>query len=126
MRFTGESDKFLTVVSNLETGEPLWFGQERKKETLDEFFRTQLKSASANALRRPVWTCGSLPLSLRSGFPDAASSMKVPHHPSTPTIGRRGEAAEFFRKGGKCAMWSRKKWLLLSAGRTWHGDSAAS
>jgi len=31
-------------VSNLETGEPLWFGNERKKETLDEFFRTQLKS----------------------------------------------------------------------------------
>src|SRR5262249_9106332 len=31
--YRGKSDKFLTVVSNLETGEPLWFGQERKKET---------------------------------------------------------------------------------------------
>ena len=26
----------------MESGEPLWFGMERKKETLDEFFRTQL------------------------------------------------------------------------------------
>ena len=42
--YRGKSDKFLTVVSNLETGEPLWFGKERKKETLDEFFRTQLRS----------------------------------------------------------------------------------
>ena len=38
----GKKDKFLTVVSNLETGEPLWFGKDRKAETLDEFFRTQL------------------------------------------------------------------------------------
>jgi Flp pilus assembly protein TadG len=30
----GKNDKFLTVVSNLESGEPLWFGNERKKETL--------------------------------------------------------------------------------------------
>jgi transposase len=34
----GKKQKFLTVVSNLETGEPLWFGRERKKQTLDEFF----------------------------------------------------------------------------------------
>src|SRR3954470_5126595 len=42
--YRGKHDKFLTVVSNLETGEPLWFGGDRKKETLDEFFRTQLRS----------------------------------------------------------------------------------
>ena len=42
--YRGKQDKFLTVVCNLETGEPLWFGQERKKETLDKFFRSQLRS----------------------------------------------------------------------------------
>jgi transposase len=42
--FLGKKTKFVTVVSNLETGEPLWFGLERKKETLDEFFRTQLNA----------------------------------------------------------------------------------
>jgi DNA invertase Pin-like site-specific DNA recombinase len=41
----GKKVKFITVVSNLETGEPLWFGPERKKGTLDEFFRTQLRSS---------------------------------------------------------------------------------
>jgi len=40
--YRGKKDKFLTAVCNLETGEPLWFGRERKKETLDEFFRSQL------------------------------------------------------------------------------------
>src|SRR6201981_3429575 len=38
----GKKQKFLTVVSNLNTGEPLWFGRERKKETLDEFFQREL------------------------------------------------------------------------------------
>ena len=28
--YRGKQDKYLTVVSNLETGEPLWFGKERK------------------------------------------------------------------------------------------------
>jgi hypothetical protein len=40
--YRGKQDKFLTVVCNLETGEPLWFGKTRKKETLDEFFRDEL------------------------------------------------------------------------------------
>ena len=40
----GKKDKFLTVVCNLDTGEPLWFGKSRKKESLDEFFRTRLRS----------------------------------------------------------------------------------
>jgi Transposase len=40
--YLGKKQKFLTVVSNLETGEPLWFGRERKKETLDEFLGQQL------------------------------------------------------------------------------------
>jgi len=40
----GKTQKFLTVVSNLETGEPLWFGKERKKETLDDFFRNELSA----------------------------------------------------------------------------------
>jgi len=42
--YRGKKGKFLTVVCNLETAEPLWFGRERKKETLDDFFRSQLVS----------------------------------------------------------------------------------
>jgi transposase len=40
----GKKQKFITVVSNLDTGEPLWFGQDRKQETLDEFFRMQVSA----------------------------------------------------------------------------------
>ena len=49
--YRGKKGKFLTVVCNLETAEPLWFGKERKKETLDEFFRSQLVSRQRK--RRP-------------------------------------------------------------------------
>ena len=42
--YRGKKGKFLTVVCNLATGEPLWFGRERKKETLDDFFGSQLVS----------------------------------------------------------------------------------
>jgi len=42
--YLGKKQKFITVVSNLESGEPLWFGRERKKETLDEFFQTELSA----------------------------------------------------------------------------------
>jgi hypothetical protein len=38
------------VGCNLETGEPLWFGRERKKETLDDFFRSQLVSRQRKRL----------------------------------------------------------------------------
>ena len=34
--------KVLTVVSDLETSEPLWMGLERKRETLDPFFAEAL------------------------------------------------------------------------------------
>ena len=40
----GKKERFLTVVCNLETAEPLWFGRERKKETLDVFFRDELSA----------------------------------------------------------------------------------
>src|SRR6202453_507308 len=49
--YLGKKQKFLTVVSNLETGEPLWFGRERKKETLDEFFEKQLSAFQRSPIR---------------------------------------------------------------------------
>jgi hypothetical protein len=32
-----KKQKFLSIVCNLEGGEPVWFGKGRKKERLDEF-----------------------------------------------------------------------------------------
>ena len=49
--YLGKKHKFLTVVSNLETGEPVWFGRERKKETRDEFLGQQLSAFQRTAIR---------------------------------------------------------------------------
>ena len=49
--YLGKKQKFLTVVSNLQTGEPLWFGRERKKETLDEFLQKQLSAFQRSVLQ---------------------------------------------------------------------------
>jgi len=53
----GKKQKFLTVVSNLETAEPLWFGRERKKETLDEFFEQELSARQRRGIQA---ACGDM------------------------------------------------------------------
>ena len=57
--FLGRTDKFLTVVSDLETGEPLWMGRERKQETLDRFFAEALPRRGAGLSAPCVSTCGN-------------------------------------------------------------------
>jgi transposase len=48
----GKKQKFITVVSNLDSGEPVWFGRERKKETLDKFSKgVERRPADAVAWR---------------------------------------------------------------------------
>jgi transposase len=71
----GKKQKFITVVSNLDAAEPLWFGQDRKKDTLDEFFEKRLspfqRGADSGRLRGYV---GSVPAEYR------AVVAQVPHH----------------------------------------------
>jgi hypothetical protein len=52
--YLGKKQKFLRVVTNLETGEPLWFGRERKKETLDEFFEKHLSAFQRRRFEPPA------------------------------------------------------------------------
>src|ERR1039457_3733193 len=59
--YQGKRDKFLTVVCHLETAEPLWIGKERKKETLDEYFRTELTSRQRKGIEAvcvDMWEIG--------------------------------------------------------------------
>jgi transposase len=115
--YRGKSDKFLTVVSNLETGEPLWFGKERKKETLDEFFRTQLKSSQR---RRVEAACVDMwepfRLSMTEWVPGCRivyDKFHIMQHANDAVDEVR--RAEFFRKGRKMRdVIKGKKWLLLS------------
>jgi transposase len=74
--YLGKKQKFLTVVTNLETGEPLWFGGERKKETLDEFFEKHLSAFQRSAIRAAcVDKWEPFRQSLGSGSRSAGSSM---------------------------------------------------
>src|SRR5713101_8695714 len=47
----GKRTKFLTVVSNLESGEPLWFGRDRLQTTLDTFFREELSRGQRSRIQ---------------------------------------------------------------------------
>jgi transposase len=115
--YRGKNDKFLTVVSNLETGEPLWFGQERKKETLDEFFRTQL---SRGQRQRVEAACVDMWAPFRLSIEEWAPGCSIVYD-KFHIIQHANDAveevrrSEFFRKGRKMRdVIKGKRWLLLS------------
>ena len=116
--YLGKSQKFLTVVSNLETGEPLWFGRERKKETLDEFFEKHLSAFQRSAIRAAcvdMWE--PFRQSLEQWVPECRivyDKFHILQHASQAVDEVR--RAEFFRKGGAARDLVRgKRWLLLTS-----------
>jgi len=113
----GKKQKFLTVVSNLETGEPLWFGRERKKETLDEFFAKQLSAFQRSAIRA---ACVDMWEPFRQSIEQWAPHCRIVYD-KFHILQHAGAAidevrrAEFFRKGGAAReVVKGKRWLLLS------------
>jgi len=116
--YLGKKHKFLTVVSNLETGEPLWFGRERKKETLDEFLGQQLSAFQRTVIRAAcvdMWE--PFRQSLEQWVPQCQiiyDKFHILQHGSKAVDEVR--RAEFFRKGGAARDIVRgKRWLLLSS-----------
>ena len=115
--YFGKQMKFITVVSNLETGEPLWFGQDRKQETLDEFFRTQLR---ASQRKRIEAACVDMWRPYTNSIEHWTPSCRVVYdkfhflqHANKAIDEMRG--AEFFRKGGPLrGVVKGKRWLLLT------------
>src|SRR5271169_4488871 len=115
--FLGKTTKFVTVVSNLETGEPLWFGRERKKETLDEFFRTQLSRRQRQRIEAAcvdMWE--PYKVSLQEWSPNCAivyDKFHIMQHANQAVDEVR--RAEFFRKGARMrGVVKGKRWLLLT------------
>ena len=115
--YLGKKQKFVTVTSNLETSEPLWLGPERKKETLDEFFRTQL---SARQRRNVTAACVDMwepfRLSIEQWLPNCKiiyDKFHIMQHANDAVDEVR--RAEFFRKSRKLrGLIKGKRWLLLS------------
>jgi transposase len=115
--FLGKKTKFITVVSNLESGEPVWFGLERKKETLDGFFREKLSRGQRSRVQA---ACVDMWAPFRASIEQWAprcvivyDKFHVMQHANKAVDEVR--RAEFYRKGG----WRRevvkgKRWLLLT------------
>jgi transposase len=112
----GKKQKFLTVVCNLETAEPLWFGRERKKETLDDFFRgmSSRQRRGIEAVCVDMWE--PYRLSLVQWAPSCRivyDKFHVMQHANQAIDEVR--RAEFFRRGGRWrGLVKGKRWLLLS------------
>jgi len=113
----GKKQKFITVVSNLDAAEPLWFGQDRKKETLDEFFEKRLSPFQRGAVQA---ACVDMWDPFRQSIEQWLPKCRIiydkfhimQHANATVDEVRR---AEFFRKGGAArAVVKGKRWLLLS------------
>lgn len=115
--YLGKRQKFLTVVSNLETGEPLWFGTERTEETLDRFFREELSALQRSRLQAAcvdMWE--PFTKSILKWAPECRivfDKFHVMQHANRAIDEVR--RAEFFRKGGPVrGVVKGKRWLLLS------------
>jgi len=114
--YLGKKQKFLSVVCNLDTGEPLWFGRERKKESLDEFFQ----GLSAKQRRGIQAACVDMwkpyRLSIEQWAPQCQiiyDKFHIMQHANKAVDEVR--RAEFFRKGGAMrSVVKGKRWLLLS------------
>ena len=113
----GKKQKFITVVSNLQAGEPLWFGRERKRETLDQFFENEL---SVRQRGRIEAACVDMWEPYRQSIEHWAPKCRIiydkfhilQHANAAVDEVRR---AEFFRQGVKQrGLIKGKRWLLLS------------
>ena len=109
--------KCVTVTSDLEAGEPIWAGPERKRESLDRFFVEQLpprRRRSVRAVCVDMWE--PFLQSLREHLPKAAivfDKFHVMKHVNDAVDETR--RAEFFRQQGHLrAIMRGKRWLLLT------------
>jgi len=105
------------VFQEVETAEPLWFGTDRKKETLDEYFRTQLVSRQRKRIEAAcvdMWE--PFRLSLEQWVPQCKivyDKFHIMQHANDAIDEVR--RAEFFRQGlKKRGLIKGKKWLLMS------------
>jgi transposase len=112
--------KCLTVVSDLEAGEPIWAGPDRKKATLDRFFAEYLKARRRRGVKavcidmwRPFLD------SVREHLPRAVvvfDKFHVMRHVNDAVDETRRQ--EFFRQNPHLRAAMRgKRWLLLTR---WH------
>jgi transposase len=102
--YLGKNQKFLKVVSNLQSGEPVWFGWERKQETLDRFFQQELSSRQRHGIEAAcVGMHEPFRLSLEAWAPQRHLIYDKFHvmQPANEAV-TEVRRAEFFRQGRRC------------------------
>lgn len=112
--------KCITVVSDLELGEPIWAGEDRKRQTLDRFFREQLPPRRRRAVRAVcVDMFEAFISSISQHLPRAVivfDKFHVMKHVNAAVDETRRQ--EFFRRKGEWrAVMRGKRWLLLTRRR---------
>jgi transposase len=115
--YLGKKQKFVTVVSNLETAEPVFLEPERKKETLDRFFERDLTARQRGRIEAAcvdMWE--PFRQSIEQWTPDCRivyDKFHIMQHANRAIDEVR--RAEFFRKGGRWrGLVKGKRWLLLT------------
>jgi transposase len=105
----GKKQKFLTVVSNLDSAEPIWFGRERKKETLDEFFEQEL---TRRQRMRITAACVDMREPYRLSIEQHAPNCRIVYD-KFHVVQRANEAIDEVRRrnssarAGRCGDWSK-------------------
>lgn len=114
-------DKFVTIVSNLETGEPLWIGFGRRQATLSAWLNT-LSAEAKSAIKLFAMDMHD-PFRLAIRADPVLANVTITHDPFHITK-RAGAAIDelrrqiFFRAGPEMRAIGRgKRWLVL---RAWH------
>ncbi len=126
LRYVGVDELFwkkgkcLTIVSDLDLGEPIWAGPDRKRETLDAFFAEKLPPRRRRSvLAVCVDMCAPFLVSIKEHLPKAAivfDKFHVMRHVNDAVDETRRQ--EFFRhKGPLRAAMRGKRWLLLTRWR---------
>jgi transposase len=112
----GKKSKFVTVVSDLESGEPIWMGRDRKQETLDAFFEelSAFRRERIGAACVDMWE--PYTSSIRKYCPNCRivnDRFHIMQHANAAVEEVR--RAEFFRKKGELReVVKGKRWLLLT------------
>ena len=116
-RAKGRVDKFITIVSDLKTGEPVWIGNGRREETLAQWL-SSLSAQDKSALR--VFAMDMHEPFANAVRADAALSHVAISHDPFHIIKRVGQAVDevrrmvLFRAGPELrAIGSGKRWLFL-------------
>ena len=112
-------EKFITIVSDLQTGEPVWIGHGRREETLASWLGTLSKDQKARIVLFAVDMHEPYARAIRN---DAALTHAVIVHDPFHVAKRAGEAVDelrrkvLFRAGPELRALGRgKRWLFLRA-----------